>query len=158
MASVVINATGSIRGHSLITALEKGITSHRLRPYLRKSHPIIYYASHVQRRETETEREREHTGLVNSSDVRIFGWFDSWGNYSDAAAGWNQLWWAATHIHTDYLSLYVSRPSLSISSLHSLFAYPFVWTPLHVPFTNMSFITLLFSLSACSNCQNGDLL
>ncbi len=35
--------------------------------------------------------ERELAGLLNSGDVRIFGWFDSWGNYSDAAAGLNQL-------------------------------------------------------------------
>lgn len=40
--------------------------------------------------ESERQRDRELAGLVNSSDMRIFGGFDSRGNYSDAAAGLNQ--------------------------------------------------------------------
>lgn len=40
--------------------------------------------------ERERQRDRKLAGLVNSSDMRIFGWFDSRGNYGDVAAGLNQ--------------------------------------------------------------------
>lgn len=56
------------------------------------------------------QRAREACGCSRQHYCQIVGWLDSWGNYSDAAAGLKQLWWADTNIHSDEPSRHGSGP------------------------------------------------